>query len=155
MVAKAPPAKERFFYFERVDQHDYLFLETMKALHPDECRDPNQIRLRKAEFLRRFKNDGFYLVDVFDDPVPKRSRAEEERQLRAAVPLLIGRVRQLVSPDTPIVLVSVPVYRGCADGLRQAGFKVANTGPIEFPASGGQRKYREKLRSVLEDFSTS
>lgn len=73
----------------------------LRTLYSDECPDPRQIRLRKAEFLRRFKNDGFYLVDAFDDPVPKRSLAEEERQFRAAVHLLIGRLRQLVSPHTP------------------------------------------------------
>jgi hypothetical protein len=36
LIAEAPPDAEsgRFFYFEEVDKHDNLFIETMKVLYP-------------------------------------------------------------------------------------------------------------------------
>jgi len=72
LIAETPPksGSDRFFYFENVEKQDSLFLETMKLLYPRETEllKPKEIRKRKKEFLEKFKNDGFYLIDSLDQP---------------------------------------------------------------------------------------
>ena len=62
-VAEAPPADpSRFFYFENVTAHDWLFLALIRWHYVD-ARDleTDELRERKSEFLARFRNDGYYL----------------------------------------------------------------------------------------------
>lgn len=68
-IAEAPPAlgSKRFFYFENVTSHDALFWETMRVLYSVTELERN----RKAEFLTRFKMDGFFLIDACSLPIPK------------------------------------------------------------------------------------
>src|SRR5271165_1583058 len=81
-IAEAPPAYrfERFFYFEHVGNADTLFLEMMKVLYPvdtgfasnDEGSPEFQakdLRRRKVEFLERFRQDRFYLIDASEGPM--------------------------------------------------------------------------------------
>ncbi len=71
LVAEAPPKlrSKRFFYFEGVRKADSLFLETMRALYPHEFSDTRAVRRQKCKFLKKFKNDGFYLIDASDEPM--------------------------------------------------------------------------------------
>ncbi|MBU1674320.1 hypothetical protein KKA85_00915, partial [bacterium] len=62
LIAESPPqdGSGRFFYFEDVTVGDSLFLELMKALYEAARGNTKAVRKRKAEFLRRFRDDGFY-----------------------------------------------------------------------------------------------
>jgi hypothetical protein len=75
LVAETPPKtdSDRFFYFEKVDKQDSLFLETMKILYPNETQfaETKTIRKREKEFLEKFMDDGFYLIDSLDKPFEK------------------------------------------------------------------------------------
>jgi len=79
LIAEAPPSleSERFFYFEQVASHDALFLEMMKVLYG--CEDTQGIRKRKQEFLERFKNDGFYLIDAEEAPLPQDAAISDKK----------------------------------------------------------------------------
>ena len=73
LVAEAPPdSLERFFYFEDVKQHDYLFLGVAQAMYPD-LKDKFLTSKRKMEIkkliLERFKSEGFFLLDLSDLPI--------------------------------------------------------------------------------------
>lgn len=153
LIAEAPPKADtgRFFYFENVAKGDSLFLETMKVLYPAEYSDTKTVRSRKKEFLARFKNDGFYLIDASEEPMQSACSTRKEAQLERCLPYLAKKVRYLVSEDTRVILIAVPVYRVCRDRLEREGFRVINTCPIEFPASGHQVKFRQKLSALLRE----
>ncbi len=152
LIAESPPSEEsgRFFYFEKVAEGDSLFWQTMKALYPQDCPpDLSPPRHRKREFLERFKGDGFYLLDAVEEPLGNVSTGVKRRQIEKCVPRLIKDVRELCGSGTRIVLISAPVYEVCAAAFAIEGFNVVNDEMIDFPGSGGQKKFREKFRRVL------
>ncbi len=151
LIAEAPPREGsgRFFYFESVPTGDSLFLETMKVLYPNDYSDAKSVRLRKREFLHRFKRDGFYLIDSTDSPMEDPRPSRKRQQVRRSLPSLVEKLAELISEDTKIILISKPVYDVCADVLRLQGFNIVNDEMIDFPGSSGQAKYRVKLGRLL------
>ncbi len=151
LVAESPPADpNRFFYFEDVRTRDSLFLETMKVLYPMDFKTAAETRRRKHEFLRRFMEDGFYLIDAVDRPLGRASRSERMRSIRQAVPALLEKVRNSDGRGVRVILISSLVYGICDRPLRDSGFEVANDRAIDFPSSGRQLEFRRKFQGVLK-----
>jgi hypothetical protein len=165
-VAEAPPAlaSGRFFYFPAVERADTLFLEMMKVLYPDMVGfiehtatfspgyGPARVRATKAILLNHFKRDGFYLIDASDQPMPALATTKIKRELiRKSLPALVRRVKGLLpGGDTPIILIRAVTYDVCATTLRQQELCVLNQEMIDHPARGGQRRFRQKLRYLLD-----
>lgn len=153
-IAEAPPSKKshRFFYFVGVTSGDTLFLETMKVLYPEEFCSAQHTRQHKREFLSRFRNDGFYLIDACRSPIPKgASFSEKKRTIRHNLPFLrttLESISALCDSRTKVILISKSVYVACSPEL--ANFNVINDGMIDFPAAGRQQHFRRKLRSLLK-----
>ncbi len=152
LIAEAPPKIEsgRFFYFENVQKGDTLFLEIMKMLYPDDVSNINALE-RKPKLLKRFKDDGFYLIDASDTPMEDTRPAKKKKKLKKSLLSLVQKFRNLISEDTKIILISKTVYEICYDRLRSEGFNVINKIPIPFPGSGWQIKSREKLSALLKE----
>jgi hypothetical protein len=155
LVAETPPKSDsnRFFYFENVDNQDSLFLETMKLLYPGrtEYVETKEIRRRKKQFLKKFKADGFYLIDSLDEPFEKRySTTEKVRLIKNGQNQLIEKLRSLLTEKTKVILIAAPVYKANFKFLKDQGIPVINKESIDFPGSGGQKKYREKMKRILE-----
>jgi hypothetical protein len=150
-IAEAPPkaASGRFFYFPQVSTGDSLFLETMKALYPQECTCAAEIRSRKGELLHKFMSDGFFLLDAVDTPLTVQGSAAKVREIRAHVPALVPRVHACLSPRTGVILISATVFEGCADELRRAGIPLLNDEPIPFPGSGQQIRFHNAIRKIF------
>jgi hypothetical protein len=150
-IAEAPPSDPgRFFYFKRVGTRDGLFLEMMRALYVDarELKAP-ALRGRKLEYLRRFKADGYYLIDAHDKPMPESAtRAKKRRLLSDSLATLTDNVRSLVGVETRVVLISSAVYEVCYAPLKAAGFNVINSEMIDFPSSGRQSYFQRKLSNT-------
>ncbi|MBI2246807.1 MAG: hypothetical protein HYU65_02550 [Armatimonadetes bacterium] len=152
LVAESPPADpNRFFYFEDVRTRDSLFLETMKVLYPVDFKTAAETRRRKSEFLRRFMEDGFYLIDAVDRPLGRVSRPEKMRTVRQAVPALLQKVRNCDGTSVRVVLISSLIYSICNRPLRDSGFEVANDQAISFPSSGRQLEFRRKFQEALKN----
>jgi len=150
-VAEAPPAQgsKRFFYFVSVTRGDSLFLEMMKVLYPGKFVSTPEVRRRKAEFLERFKDDGFYLIDACRGPLPKDARrSEKERVIREDLPFLKLKLQNL-RQRPKIVLIGKPVYNVCSSALND--FNVINSEMIDFPASSRQPQFRRKLSALLKE----
>ncbi len=125
-VAEAPPANpQRFFYFDKVDSHNSLFLALMRLLYDDAREEP-----MPANALPRMKC----------------------RLLTAALDSLIEKLHGLVNEETRIVLISSAVHSVCLAPLKTAGFNVINTEMIDFPASGRQAHFERKLGRLLGEF---
>jgi hypothetical protein len=162
-IAEAPPAFKvnRLFYFPELTNGDTLFLEMMKVLYPLEVgfiegsfrpgASVKQMRQRKPELLRRFQNDGYHLIDAYEQPMPDGAdTATKTRLMRSTLPALLTRVRQLVGQtDVPILLIGGITYSVCAEALRVDGRNVANDAMINHPARGGQVLFRAKLKTAL------
>jgi hypothetical protein len=144
-VAEAPPAfgSERFFYFEDVRRFDALFWDSMRVLY----RVTEVERSRKVEFLNRFKEGGFFLIDACSLPLSKS--AGKKREIRNSLEDLKIRLSDRVEADTKIVLICKTVYDVCFKVLRGAGFNVINTEPIPHPAFGHAAEFRKNLGRLL------
>jgi len=155
-ISEAPPKldSKRFFYYEQVQMADYLFLETMKVLYPDDFSDIKNLRQRKGEFLRKFQREGFYLIDASNEPMKDRRRSKKKKQIKDSLETLIKKVRNLIDKETKIILICKTVYEVCHDELKSRGFNVLNENPIPFPI-GHQIEYREKLKTLLRKYTMS
>lgn len=152
-IAESPPkvGSDRFFYFEGVWDGDSLFLEMMKVLYPDRYTDTKVVRATKPEFLRRFQEDGGFLIDTSLKSMEKIQPSAKRRQLRAELPGLLERVKGLCVEHSKVVLISAPVYGVCLQPLVRQGYPVINREMIDFPGSGGQVKFRHKLSQLLAE----
>jgi hypothetical protein len=162
-IAEAPPAFKvnRLFYFSELTDGDTLFLEMMKVLYPADVgyihgnfrpgASVKQMRRQKPELLRKFQNDGYHLIDAYEQPMPDGAdTAAKTRLMRSTLPMLVDRVRRLVGQNAvPIVLIGGITYSVCAEALRLDGRNVANDAMINHPARGGQVLFRSKLETVL------
>jgi hypothetical protein len=156
-IAEAPPADPgRFFYFDQVDTADWLYLALMRALFAD-ARELDAPRLRsdKPDYLARFRDAGFYLIDACDSPMPKGiTAAGKRRRLTASLQDLLRNTCALSGPDTRIVLISRSVFDVCYAPLKSEGLNVINTAMIDFPSSGRQAEFARKLRAALHASDT-
>ena len=160
-IAEAPPANDsrRFFYSVPVDIGDTLFLEMMKVLYTKKAKfveydgngkpgfNAKQVRNRKAEFLEKFKRDGFYLIDAVDEPMPKNAKTKKmkEEKIRSSLPRLRDKLRAVCGDrDVPVILIGAPVHKVCAADLRKGKVRVLNKDMIDTPAQGGQKPLQEQ-----------
>jgi predicted XRE-type DNA-binding protein len=147
-IAEAPPSNvERYFYFERVPNHDWLWIALMKGLYLADWTKTTtaEQRLIKAQWLKRFKDDGFQLIDAVKEPITGSSR-QKVAQIRNNAPSLISEIKR-ISPEA-IVLIKNTVFDGLYGELSKAGFKILNTGPIPFPAYGQQINFRDEFAKL-------
>lgn len=154
-IAETPPKldSDRFFYFEEVDKQDSLFIEIMKFLYPEITKqiDTRTIRLRKKEFLEKFRNDGFYLIDSLDTPFERKYSPSQKRNIIVkGQEQLLSKISELLNEKTKVILIAAPVFHANFDFLKRNGVPILNSEPIDFPGSGGQRKFREKMRKIIE-----
>ncbi|MBH50326.1 MAG: hypothetical protein CMG69_06230 [Candidatus Marinimicrobia bacterium] len=154
LVAETPPKlnSNRYFYFENVYKQDSLFLETMKFLYPNDTQNFNTkiIRSMKNTFLGKFKQDGFYLIDSLEKPFERKySTTQKVRLLINGQNQLLSRIKELLSKNTKVILIAAPVYKANYKFLTENGIPVINKELINFPGSGGQKKYRQKMKSII------
>ena len=155
LIAETPPKSDskRFFYFENVMEQDSLFLETMKVLYSEETENIDVINIRKNKsyFLNRFQNDGYYLIDSLEKPFEdKYSSTQKINLIKSGLPNLLMRIKSILNNQTKVILISATVYKANYLFLKQNGINVINTELIDFPGSGGQKKFREKLRKIIQ-----
>lgn len=153
-IAEAPPKREseRFFYFENVRTQDSLFLELMKILYFKDTQgiEPIVVRDRKEMFLTKFKSDGFYLIDSLDVPFDKLySTSKKIKLLREHQDALLQKVKSLIDENTRVILISASVYHANFNFLACHGIPILNTEFVDFPGSGGQKKFKQKIGRLI------
>lgn len=148
LIAESPPDinSERFFYFEKYfSEGESLFMETMKALFPDESLSGFDYKMNKKKYLTKFKKAGLYLEDASTIPFPKKSRSSYKRKmLKSELPFLLKRLPKIITKKTPIVLITKPVFKVCYSPLKEAGFNILNVTGICFPMTK-----RQEFRTAL------
>lgn len=156
LIAESAPDvnSERFFYFEKHFKHgDTLFMETMKALFPVEGVTGSHYKENKSTYLRKFQQAGFYLEDASSIPFPKKSKASfKKRTLQVELSVLLPKLKSIITPKTPIILIAYTVYEVCFAKLKAGGYNVLNKEPIPFPISN-QEKFRTGLTECTKRIS--
>ena len=136
LVAQAPPNDlGRYFYFEEVTEHDWLFRGVVRAVLEVE---PS--RAEKRRQLAELKRVGVFLIDLKPDPV------EDDSDLAAYVPALVDRCRAL--KPTRIILIKTDVYDAAYAALAAAGLPVVNE-RVPFPSSGQQTRSLVAMRRAF------
>jgi hypothetical protein len=150
LIAEAPPDSiERFFYYDNVDEKDYLFLGVTQSLYPD-LKDKFLASRRssviKNEILLKLKSEGFYLLDLSEVPLSLLTVS-----LSSQLPTLIDKVKKVADKQTRIILIKVNVYDIVFHSLQEEFENVVDI-RIPFPLYDGVKlfpiKFDEALKSV-------
>lgn len=144
-MAESPPAAaDRHFYFEDVPRADGLWVSTMRALYGEAFGQTARERPRKGEWLSRFQEDGFWMLEALPDPVDKKKK---ETQIRENADAAQSAVRD--ADPQHVILIAAPVYKVLADPLREAGFSLPQTQAVPFPGRGQQGKFQTAMEAAL------
>lgn len=148
-VAESPPASRdgevRFFYNPREERWDHLYRAVMQVVFPRYA----YRRGEKEEWLTRFKDNGYFMIDVIDSPVNDLPRVERHSVVNAAITKKIAEIHGLVSRETPIILVKKNVFTAFCKPLRDAGFNVLNDSFLPFPSHGHKAEFITGCRMLM------
>lgn len=161
LIAESPPpaasvqSSRHFYRSGQVRKDDRLFTNTIQALYPDAAQlSEAELEAQKEEWLRKFQGDGWYMIEALETSQPhEATKQERQERIRETLPQLIARVRELAEPETGIILIKSNVYEVAAVPLRQAGFRVLNTGLVDYPGRFNQHAYREKLAKLAANIT--
>jgi len=144
LVAEAPPCDlDRYFYFEDVKQHDWLYRYVWEGLMGEK---PAQSE--KAQNLAMLRDRGVFLIDLHEGNISKPKASD----LQPCVPGLIERIRPLKPKH--IVLIKHSVYDAAFAALKAAGLPVIDA-KLPFPTSGQQKKFLVGFRRALGRFGVA
>jgi len=146
-VAEAPPSSlDRYFYFEDVRHQDSLWVELTKEVFGSEAwGNTRRERSRKREWLRRFQEDGYQLIDAVKEPL---DCADAVTKIKEHSQELISEIRE-IAPSC-VVLLKYAVYDVLFDELRRAALPVVDR-RLPFPGNGWQKKFHSLFpREVLK-----
>lgn len=149
LIAEAPPDSiDRFFYYDNVKQHDYLFLGVALALYP-ELKNQFIISGRSADIkksiLHKLKADSFYLLDLSELPLTLMTG-----DLSAHLPTLVTKIKSVSDANTKIILIKATVYDIAFKYLQDIGFQNVLDVRIPFPGQGGQTLFQQKFKEALK-----
>jgi hypothetical protein len=150
LIAEAlPDSLDRFFYYPDVRRADYLFLGVIHVLYPgmkDEFLATRRSSGLKEKILRRFQEDGFFLLDILGEPLRKSYGS-----LQRALPELLLRVEAVANQQTPIVLIKTTTFDSVYRPLKAAGYQKVFDNPIPFPSQGWQHRFYELFSGALKE----
>lgn len=141
------PHERRFFYDERLTQHDGLFREVVRVLfdNPPLVSGPTG----KTHWLERLRDDGVFLIDLAGSPVNALPRAERAKSLKQNTDATVAHIQQL-NPDG-IVLIKNNVFDMLHEPLLKLGLPLLHREAIPFPGSGWQKHFRERFEAAVKD----
>jgi hypothetical protein len=147
-VAEAPPdAVDRYFYFEKVEQGDWLWIALMKALYPLEWGQTKAERQRKEWWLLKFQKDQLRLIDAVKTPL-SGNHGKRVRRIRSGAHELVEEIKQIAPQQ--IVLIKATVHEALFNELRDAGLPVVNEKALPFPGHGWQTEFHDELLQLVD-----
>lgn len=148
-LGEAPPDPKqhdaRFFYGPTLSRDHYLFLGMMEALYGAGL---DRIVGRKAEWLRRFQGDGFWVLDALSAPAEPRGRVDRLAALKNAAHDVAERIKA-VGPATGVVLCHPLADEALRPSLRAAGIVLLHESAIPYPLPQSRRTFAERVRLAL------
>ena len=129
-IAESPPkSTDLYFYRPDVYAHDHLWIALVQAVYGDCFKEIRDERRHKNEWLTKFKNDGYRLIDALKNPIlGKPSKSSIRKLIQSHSSELIEEIED-ISPDH-ILLIKVTVYDALFESLREAKLSVVNQKPF-------------------------
>ena len=144
-IAESPPgAPDRHFYFEDVSRADTLWVQTTRALYPEEFGETAQERKQKGAWLVRFQQDGYWMLEAVPHPIDKKKK---ETQIRENTERVLAEI-QAAAPEH-VVLIATPVYKVLQQPLVEAGISLPQPLAVPFPGRGQQGKFHAAMQATL------
>ena len=144
LVGESSPASGTHFY--RANSNLYRATRAAFAKAFGEDAVP-----RGDAFLRYFQDEGYWLVDLADQPVNQLPDAERRQAVGAGVQALAETVRQ--SEPAHVVTVKRDIAGSVAEALRFAGSH-ADLTALPFPVRQWTREYEDRLTDFLNSIAT-
>jgi hypothetical protein len=148
-LGEAPPDPRqrdpRFFYSPTLSRHHYLFLGVMEALYGATF---DRLAGGKADWLRRFQDAGFWMLDALEVPAESRRRADRLAALRRVAREVAERI-QTVGPAVGVVICHPLADEALRPALRAGGLLLLHEGAIPFPLPPWRRTFVERVRLAL------
>ncbi len=149
-IAESPPAGGGYFYFEKTSGRDHLFRETMKALGWWGDSVPMHAGMNKAPYLKKFQENGQFLIDLSPAPV-NTIRPENERN--EVLCNNVGRTIREIGTLNPgnILILKRNVFEILHPAIRKSKFsrRLLNREFVPFPSHGWQAEYRRRIRGYI------
>lgn len=147
LIGESPPdpgpGDRRFFYWPEL-RIDNLYRGVAEAVYGQD------IALQpKARVLKRLQADGFWLIDATDTPVNRMRGRRRAAAIRAAVPGLVTKCREL-RPALGVVICKKSLYELTVGPLRAAGVGVLHDVALPFPLGNWRAGFVAGLRRALE-----
>ena len=158
LIAESPPpapevqSSRQFYYTDRIRKDDRLFTNTIRALYPETLEVPEaELEEQKERWLKRFKADGFYMIEALEDSQEHEvTKPQRQERIADALPRLLECVKVLADSNTKLVLIKSNVFDVAAEPLRSAGYKVLNHELLDYPGRFNQKAYRAKLVALVK-----
>lgn len=148
-IAEAPPSVDRFFYFEEITEHDNLFKSMMKTLYSEKELDFNKSKNIKSRLLRKFCNDGFFLLDAVEDVLPNNKKSTKRNYIKNDYNKFCNKLEKYKIKNKPIILISKYVYEILKPKLTDDGYNVINNKMIPFPLYNGKSEFEFLIAELL------
>ncbi len=149
-IAESPPMPgeseldERYFYRPSTRRPSHLLKYITIAMYGEEVFEKQP----EEQLLRRFCNDGCFLIDVSEQPVNKLSLRDRYEAIENALEGLVRRVRE-ISPER-IIVIKKSIFEQVGRVLTVNGYgeRILGEG-LPFPSHGHQRRFVRELRELL------
>ncbi|MGA2403430.1 MAG: hypothetical protein ABSG91_17270 [Syntrophobacteraceae bacterium] len=153
LIAESPPNCEgtdfRFFYNPDNEKYDFMFRNVMRVIFPEF--DTEYRKGMKHQYLEKFCQAGFYMIDATDEPVNRLKGKQKLEAIRKDWEGKLAEIESIISKETPIFLITKNVFTVFYQRLRENGYTVRHNEPIPFPGQGHQVRFREVFKRYLSD----
>ncbi|MCL5772961.1 MAG: hypothetical protein M1536_01080 [Firmicutes bacterium] len=104
----------------------------------------------KHNYLQKFENKGFYMIDATDTPINNLTKKMRNKIIESESESKIKEIEKLISKATPIFLIKKNVFNIFYPKLKDLGYNVVHNEFLPFPSSGHQPKFKDKFKKYLE-----
>lgn len=141
-IGESPPASGEFFYFGGNNSLLKYIRQAFISVYGDKCGDGD-------EFLQFFKENGYYLDDLSEEPI-NRILEKERRQLRKAnIGSLAKRLKE-IHPESVIIFMK-SIEKDVRKALKNVGIPQENIRATKFPGSGNQKVSVQEITEALRE----
>lgn len=151
-IAESPPSIDRFFYFEEITEHDNLFKSMMKTLYSEKELNLDKSKNIKSQLLRKFCDDGFFLLDAVEDVLPNNKKSTKRNYIKNGYCKLLNKLEKYEIKKIPIILISKYVYEILGSKLINDRYNVINEKMIPFPLYKGKYKFENFIEELLHKY---
>ena len=141
-IGESPPAKGDYFYFGGSNNLLRYIRQAFVSVYGDKCGG-------RDDFLQFFKENGYYLVDLSEEPINWKSDIERKQLRLESINSLAKRVKD-INPESVIIFmkaIEADVKKAVKiSGLTISGEKIIVT---KFPGLGNQRKSVKEIADAL------